>query len=150
MSTAISLRRRRYYAHSMRRAIFAAVLLALSTGNAVANYARWTWAQRLPAQLTTNTKRSKRTPEAVDRFFHGPPYPPSVQQVLDFLGLPDGFSSQFMYSKTEGTAKPSRAGGTLRFLLDDGGEVHVWTPDYHVVGLAIRHRKTGGSELLYK
>ena len=55
-----------------------------------------------------------------------------------------------MYSKTKGTAESSKAGGTLRFLLDNGGEVHVWTPDHRAVGLVIRHRKEGRSELLCK
>ncbi len=110
----------------------------------------WSWSQQIPSQLATRSGRANRTPDAVDKFFRGPPLPPSLQQILDFLGPPDGFSPQLMYSKTEGSTKPSITGGTLRFLLNDGGEVHVWTPDYHGVGFAIRHRKKGYSELLYK
>ena len=135
----------------MNRVILTFLLSALIVASdALADYAKWTWSQQLPTQLATESKRSNRTPDAVDKFFHGPPHPPSIQQVLDFLGLPDGFSPQFMYSKTKGTSEPSKTGGTLRFLLDDGGEVHVWTSDYRGVGLTIRHRKKGNSELLYK
>ena len=102
-------------------------------------------------RVRTRSARSNRTPDAVDKFFHHGTAPtPNIQQVLDFLGMPDAFSPQFMYSKTKGTAEKSKTGGTLRFLLDDGGEVHVWTSDYRGVGLAIRHRKKGYSELLHK
>jgi hypothetical protein len=135
----------------MNRAVIAFLLSTfIVTSDAIADYAKWTWSQQLPTQLACKSERSNRTPDAVDKFFHGPPHQPSIQQVLNFLRLPDGFSPQFMYSKTKGTSEPSKAGGTLRFLLDDGGEVHIWTTDYRGIGLAIRHRKQGKSELLYK
>ncbi len=41
-----------------------------------------------------------------------------------------------MYSRTKGTAEPGKDGGTLRFLLDGGGELHVWTGNYRNVSLA--------------
>jgi hypothetical protein len=34
-------------------------------------------------------------------------------------------SRQCMYSKTEGAKEPSKAGGMLRFLVDEGGEIFV-------------------------
>ena len=136
----------------MNRTILALLFSALLVASgAAADYAKWTWSQQLPAEVATQAFRAHRTAEAVDKFFHdGPTHPPSIPQLLDFLGPPDGFSPQFMYSKTQGTKEPSKTGGTLRFLLDDGGEVHVWTANYSGVGLAIRHRKKGYSELLYK
>ncbi|WP_211325706.1 hypothetical protein [Roseimicrobium gellanilyticum] len=86
----------------------------------------------------------------MDKLFRGPPRPPSIQEILDALGPPEGFSPQLIHSKTEGTGRSSRAGGTLRFLLVDGGEVHVWTSDYSRVGFAVRHRRKGRSVILYK
>ncbi|TAK64257.1 hypothetical protein [Methylobacter sp.] len=137
--------------HLKKRVILGILLLMLVTIDyAFADYAKWNWNQQLPEQLTTHAVRSNRTPDAVDAFFYGPHHPPNIQQILDFLGPADAFSRQFMYSRTKGTAEPSKTGGTLRFLLDDGGEVHVWTPDFRGVGLAVRHRKKGNSELLYK
>ena len=41
-------------------------------------------------------------------------------------------------------------GGTLRFVLDETKELHVWTTDLNVVATAIRWSKDGGGELLYK
>ncbi|MEO6036401.1 MAG: hypothetical protein ABIQ35_14200 [Verrucomicrobiota bacterium] len=136
----------------MNRTILALLFSALFViCSAAADYAKWTWSQQLPTEIATHGVHAHRTADAVDKFFHdGPSHPPSIPQILDFLGLPDAFSRQFMYSKTQGTRKPSKSGGTLRFLLDDGGEVHVWTADFRGVGLAIRHRKKGYSQLLYK
>jgi hypothetical protein len=125
--------------------------MLLAASGTAAEYAKWTWSQQLPAEVATQAVRAHRTAEVVDKFFHdGPTHPSSLSQLLEFLGPADGFSPQFMYSKTQGTKEPSKSGGTLRFLLDDGGEIHVWTSDYRGVGLAIRHHKKGYSELLYK
>ena len=87
----------------------------------------------------------------MDQFFHNrASHRPRIREILNFLGQPDGISPQCIYSKAEGSGKASRNGGTLRFLLDDGGEVHVWTPNYSDIDLAIRYRKKGNSILLYK
>lgn len=73
-----------------------------------------------------------------------------MQDVLNAFGLPDAFSPQLIYSRTQGTGGPSRAGGTLRYFLADGAEVHMWTPDFKRVGLAIRYPKKGRPDILYK
>jgi len=125
--------------------------LAADAAAAGGDYAAWTWSKELPTQLSTGSARANRTSEAVDKFFRQTPISePSIQRILDFSGMPEAFSPQFMYSRTQGSAKPGKEGGTLRFLLDDGGEFHVFTSNYHGVGLALRHRKKGDSVLLYK
>jgi hypothetical protein len=137
--------------NSSYRPILVLVFLALIfASDTLLGSDKWTWSNRLPAPLTTEAKRANRTPAAVAKLFRGPPRPPSMQETLDFLGLPEAFSPQFMYSKTEGTGGRAKKGGTLRFLLEDGSEVHVWTSDFRSVGLAIRYRKKGKAELLFK
>ncbi len=136
----------------MNRAILALLSSALlvASGSA-ADYAKWTWSQQLPAEISADSKRSNRTPEAVDKFFtDGSSHPPSISMLLEFLGTPDGFSRQSMYSKSQGSKEPCERGGTLRFLLDDGGELQVETYDFKGVILAIRRPKKGYSKLLYK
>lgn len=136
----------------MRRTILALLATALLVRTGVAaEYAAWTWSQQLPSAIATPTARAHRSPAEVDPFFlRGGTRPPSVAQALEFLGPPDGFSPQFMYSKIQGSKAPSKSGGTLRFLLEDGGEVHLWTADFRGVGLAIRYPRQGEAQLLYK
>ena len=122
----------------------------LMMSDAAADYAMWTWSQHLPNEIATDSARAHRTAEAVDNYFRTGVAPLSVPKLLDFLGPPDGFSEQFIYSKTQGSKEPSKHGGTLRFLLDNGGEVHVWTHDFRQIGYAFRHPKKGDSKILYK
>ncbi len=114
-----------------------------------ADNAKWSWSQELPPQVTTEVVAINRTAKAVDTLFDHP-NPFLVADILAALGQPDAFSPQAMYSKTKGTAKPSKSGGTLRFLLSDGGEVHIWTGDFKHVLLAIRYNSKGQGHLLYK
>jgi hypothetical protein len=73
-----------------------------------------------------------------------------LKDVLDHLGTPDGFSRQFMYSRTRGTAKAADQGGTLRFLLADKSELHVWSGNLTSVDLAILYSPRGRGTLLFK
>ncbi|QIF04815.1 hypothetical protein [Roseimicrobium sp. ORNL1] len=137
----------------MNRIILTFVFLAFTVGGdsvSAAGQDKWAWSAQLPAQLATKSGRSNRTSDAVHELFRGPPRPPGIQDVLDAFGLPDAFSPQLIYSKTKGTGGPSRAGGTLRYLLTDGSEVHIWTPDFHAVGFAIRYPTKGRPDILYK
>lgn len=111
---------------------------------------KWAWSTRLPSQLATKSRSSSRTSDALHKLFRGAPRPPAIQEILDSLGLPDAFSPQLIYSKTQGTGGSSRKGGTLRYLLADGAEVHIWTPDFQSVGFAIRYPKKGRPDILYK
>jgi hypothetical protein len=130
-------------------ALLSSAFLVVSVS--AAEYVKWTWSQELPVEISADSKRSKRTPEAVDKFFaDGPSHPPSISMLLAFLGKPDGFSPQSMYSKTQGSKEACARGGTLRFLIDDGGELQVETYNFNGVILAIRHPKKGYSKLLYK
>mgnify|MGYP000508775065 CR=1 FL=1 len=136
----------------MNRAILALLYSSfLVVSGSAADYAKWTWSQQLPSEISADSKHSNRTPEAVDKFFGDcSSHPPLISKLLELLGTPDGFSPQSMYSKTQGTKEPCKRGGTLRFLLDDAGELQVETYDFNAVALAIRHRKKGYSKLLYK
>jgi hypothetical protein len=136
----------------MNRTILALVFLAFVVvvdSLSAAGQNKWAWSAQLPGQLATKSSRSNRTSDAVHVLFHGPPRPPSIQDVLDAFGLPDAFSPQLIFSKTQGTGGSSRAGGTLRYLLGDA-EVHIWTPDFQSVGFAIRYPRKGRPDILYK
>jgi hypothetical protein len=136
----------------MNRIILTLVFLAFTLGGdslSGAGQNKWAWSAQLPAQLATKSARSNRTSDAVHTLFRGPPRPPAIQDVLDALGLPDAFSPQLIYSKTQGTGGSSRAGGTLRYLLGDA-EVHIWTPDFQSVGFAIRYPRKGRPDILFK
>ena len=111
---------------------------------------KWAWSSQIPSELATNSSRSNRTSDAVRTLFQGPPRPPAIQEVLDAFGLPDAFSPQLIYSRTQGTGGRSRRGGTLRYLLGDGAEVHIWTPDFRSIGMAIRYPRKGRPDILYK
>lgn len=137
----------------MNRIILTLVFLTFTVGGHslfAAGQDKWAWSSQLPSTLVTKSSRSNRTSDAVRNLFRGPPRPPTIQEVLDFLGLPDAFSPQLIHSKAQGTGRSSRKGGTLRYLLADGAEVHIWTPDFSSIGMAIRYPKKGRPDLLYK
>jgi hypothetical protein len=133
-----------------RIAIIALLFAILSAALVAAEYANWSWSRELPKEVATQSTATNRTPEAVDELFrHGSP-PPTIDKVIATLGRPDGFSRQALYSKTQGTVQPQKAGGTLRFLLGGGGELLVRTGDFHLIYEAIRYEKDGRANLLIK
>lgn len=140
--------------HIMIAGLVVIVALAMSPTRATAEgYAAWSWRTNLPPEIRVAVAPTNRTAAAVDKLFKERPdnrKPPQMAFVFASLGRPDAFSQQCMYSRRQGTKQPSRGGGTVRFLLSDGGEVHVWSFDFTSVGLAIRYDAKGKGELLYK
>jgi hypothetical protein len=133
-----------------RVAIIAFLLASLSPALSVSECAKWSWSRELPSAVAAVVPVTNRTPAAVDSLFsHGSP-PLSIDKVLAKLGRPDGFSPQSLYSLTQGSAQPQKVGGTLRFLLTDGGELHIRTSDFHLIYEAIRYEKSGRGNLLAK
>jgi hypothetical protein len=123
----------------------------LLPGALAGEHAKWSWSSELPKEVATTAPAANRTPAAVDRLFHHDSSPPSINSVTAVLGRPDGFSRQGLYSLTQGTAQPQKAGGTLRFLLAAaGGELHIRTGDFHLIYEAIRYDKSGRGNLLTK
>ena len=86
----------------------------------------------------------------MDGLFRSGSESPTVDKVIAALGRPDGFSRQSLYSLKHGTAEAQKAGGTLRFLLSEGGELHVRTGDFHLIYEAVRYDKKGHGNLLSK
>jgi len=113
------------------------------------DYRKWQWTEKIPTELKTTQQRTNRTPaKFAEAFKIGPP--PVVQVVLDTFGLPDHISDQFMYSHSKGVGDGTKGGITMRFKLDGGSEVHVFTGDFVHIGLAISYDKKGRGTLLWK
>lgn len=128
-------------------------VMALFAVARAGDYSSWSWSADLPQGVDVSTASTNRTSAAVDRLFKDRPdktKQPQLALILAGLGRPEAFSRQQMYSRTQGTSQPSRNGGTLRFLLSDGGEVHVMTYDFTTVGFAVRWDVKGKGKLLYK
>jgi hypothetical protein len=85
--------------------------------------------------------------EAIDALFKTRP---TLARILEVLGAPDAFSRQAMHSRSEGTVADMAEGGTLRFVLDGGAELHLQTADFMKVSQAIRWLNNGKGELLAK
>jgi hypothetical protein len=142
------------YLFLVRRMRAAAVMIALIAGATAAasetEYAKWSWSRELPKEVATAKPAANRTAQAVDALFGRHTTRVSLDDILSSLGQPDGFSRQALYSKTQGTTQPQTQGGTLRFLLSEGGELLVHTGDFHVIFEAIRYDKKGRGTLLEK
>src|ERR1700719_2919139 len=62
-----------------------------------ADYAKWAWSHQLPTEIAASGVRTHRTAQEVDKFFHdGPSHSPSISEIIEFLGPPDGYSRQFI------------------------------------------------------
>jgi hypothetical protein len=115
-----------------------------------AEYAKWCWSRELPKEVPTAAPATNCIPTSVDKLFSHDSPPPSIDRVIAALGRPDGFSRQALYSLTQGTAQPQKAGGTFRFSLNDGGELLIRAGDFHLIYEAIRYDKSGRGNLLAK
>jgi hypothetical protein len=103
----------------------------------------------LPKELLSIQARANRTAAAVDKFF-AENQRPTVGKLIAFLGSPDYFSCQGIYSKTLGTSGCGQ-GGTMRFVLDDGCELYASTISYENIAWAVRFGSKGKpGRLLYK
>ncbi|WP_050030116.1 hypothetical protein [Verrucomicrobium sp. BvORR034] len=129
----------------------ALLCLSLTAELGAAETAKWDWSAPIPVEYTTKpSPRAHRTVAEVEAYFKANPGQPKLQSLMDHFGPPDAVSRQFMNSQTKGSAGLSKDGYTLRFLLDDGGEVHVWAPEKFSPNLVIRYEKGGKGHLLWK
>jgi hypothetical protein len=120
----------------------------LAASSSPADHATWLWSSDLPKELrVVRVRPTGRAPAAVDRLFE---QRVTLPRILQALGPPDAFGRQGIHSRTDGTAADLPSGGTLRFLLSDGGELHVSTSDFAGVTEAIRWSRTGKGKLLAK
>ena len=116
-----------------------------------AEYVKWSWSTNLSAKIASGGEPTHRTAAEADSFFRSRYRGGTIEELVAYLGKPHGFSRQAPGSKTLGTAEPCYAGGTLRFCLTAGDELHVRTDgELHQVYEAIRYDKKGKGTLLYK
>jgi hypothetical protein len=119
--------------------VFVCVLGALiSAGILGARDFEWKWSRDLPKAVATGVPPKNRTAQKVDILF-GRETPPTVPQILSALGQPDGYSDQ-LYTR----------GGSLQWLLSNGGELRVDTGDFHQIYWAVRFDRRGRDTLLWK
>lgn len=115
--------------------------------------AKWNWSPQIPAVYTAKpAPRAHRTVAEVEAYFKANRGAPDIQKMIAHFGPPDGVSGQFMNSLSKGSAESSKSAYTLRFVLDDGGEMHLWDGrgDGSSTGLVIRYEKNGKGHLLWK
>ena len=127
--------------------LLVAVLLWPSATLVAAEHVPWRWARQIPTEVTTTKPAANRKAQEVDALFKGGL---TVQKVLAQLGQADGFSRQSIHTRKSGSAADARGGGTLRFLLDNGEELHVWSGDLTHVHLAMRYSRNGKAHLVFK
>jgi hypothetical protein len=123
----------------MNRAIAILCLGLVATGTIAGGGSHLVWSHELPKEVATGVPAANRTPKAVDALFVLDSTRPTVDEVVAKLGQPDGFSAQ-----------GQTVGGTLQFLLSDGGELRVRTGDFHAIFEALRIDRRGKGKLLWK
>lgn len=141
------------------RPLFALVLVLVAllgsfvSGAGAVETAKWNWSPQVPAAYTAKpSARAHRTVAEVEAYFKANRGAPDIQKLIAHFGPPEGVSGQFMNSLTKGSAEASKTAYTLRFVLDDGGEMHLWDGkgDGTSTGLVIRYEKGGKGHLLWK
>ena len=132
-------------------AVVAIVAINFVVASPSAKPSPWVWSQDFPACVQVTNPSAHRTVEDVDRFFAARH---TVAEVLVLLGRPDAWSPQLFHTRTlaSGPREPGvqPQAGTLRFLLIDGGEVHLWFCDCSTVCMVFRYTKNGQFNLLWK
>ena len=129
-----------------RVAVLAALTLPVAA-QAALRLGAWRWSRDLPAEVNTAVLPANRTAKALEPVFKRGPL---VRDILAHLGRPDGFSRQSTHSRNKGTADDAPSGGTLRFLLANDEELHVWTGDLIHVHHALRWSRGGKATLVFK
>jgi hypothetical protein len=123
----------------MRRTIPILVFCLIAVGTVAGEDRKYIWSRDIPKEVATGLPAVHRTQKEVDAIFVLDSTRPTVDEVVTTLGQPDGFSAQ-----------GQTVGGTLRFLLTDGGELRVRTADFHSIFEAIRIDAKGKGKLLWK
>jgi hypothetical protein len=121
----------------MKIAFVCALVMPIFAGISDAADFEWKWSRDLPKEVATGAPPKNRTTDKIDALFRGNS-PPTIGRILSTLGQPDGYSNQLY--------KP---GGSLRWLLADGGALRVDT-DFLQVYWAERFDKRGRATLLCK
>ena len=118
-----------------------AVALFAGTGNARPQ--RLSWSRELPKEVATGAAAKHRTAHEVDVFFAHAlrvSEEPTIRTIIARFGDPDAFSPEGYYN-----------GGTLRWLLRDGGDLQVVTDEaFQAVFWASRFDKKGRNKFLWK
>ena len=130
-------------------------LIILFSVPAIAEYPEWKWESEMPKHFfifgPPATERNSDKFEEVFKQFRGPI---KYKNIVRNLGRADHYSPQIIYSLKQGVPpnpnQSTGSSGTYRYLLEDGGEVHIWVLPGDIVGTAIRYEKNGSGHLLYK
>jgi len=111
----------------------------------------WKWTTSFPSCVETKGSASNRLASQVDEYLTARH---TVAEVLDHFGPPEGYSAQAMYSLHKGAGLPPDGPisnfGTLRFILEDGGEFHLEFCNCVDVCQVIRYSTNGKGHLLWK
>jgi hypothetical protein len=120
-----------------------------------AEYNDWHWKSDIPKRLLIfGPPETVRDSNRIDKAFEELHGPIKYKKVVKTIGRTDHFSPQSIYSLKQGgdpnPGKSDNSSGTYRYLLKDGGELHIWVLPGDSVGTAIRFEKNGEGHLLYK
>jgi hypothetical protein len=117
--------------------------VALFADAVVARPPRLSWSRELPKEVATGAAAKHRTAYEVDEFFAHAlrvSEEPTIRTIIARFGDPDAFSPEGYYK-----------GGTLRWLLRDGGDLQVVTDEaFQAIFWASRFDMKGRNKFLWK
>ncbi len=127
----------------MRAPLVFVIAVALCSSPAIARSPQMAWSRDLPKEVATGAPPKHRTALEVDAFFAHAlrvSEEPTIKTLITAFGDPDQFSPEGYY-----------AGGTLRWLLKDGGDLQIVTSaTFEPVFWASRYDKKGRNKFLWK
>jgi hypothetical protein len=132
--------RLRLFADLMRILSVSLFAVLLLSSCAYQRHPDWDWSTELPKGAYTKTPPQNRSAATMDEFFYANSEKKNLplKDVLQYFGRPDGFSPQYINALTRSSRTYTETGGTLRYLLDEeGGEFHVWVPNFSTTGVAV-------------
>ena len=135
--------------------LISTLIIILFSAPVNAGYNDWRWNSEIPKHfLLFGPPETVRESNRIDETFDGFNGPIKYKEIVKTIGRADHFSPQSIYSLEQGgdlnSEKTDNSSGTYRYLLEDGGELHVWVLPGDFVGTAIRFEKNGKGHLLYK
>ncbi len=129
-------------------------MIFLYSAPAFAEYNDWRWDSEIPKHFFIFCPpETVHDPVKIDAAFKKLHCPIKFKKVVEIIGRADHFSPQIIYSLKKGKEPRSKGDDlsrTYRYVLNDGGEVHIWVLPGDLVGTAIRFEKNGKAHLLYK
>jgi hypothetical protein len=131
------------------------LIVILFSAPVYAEYKDWRWKSDIPTHFfIVGPPETVRDPNRIDEAFEQLHGPIIYKKIVKTIGRADHFSPQSIYSLKQGgesnSEKTDNSSGTYRYLLKDGGELHIWVLPGDFVGTAIRFEKNGKGHLLYK